>query len=399
MDYTHLGRTGLQVSRFCLGTMNFGPFASEAESFAIMDKALELGINFFDTANVYGRVKGEGITEQIIGRWLAQGGGRRDKIVLATKVYGGMGDWPNESKLSAYNIRHACEESLHRLQTDHIDLYQMHHIDRETPWEEIWQAMEQLVHAGKVIYVGSSNFAGWNIAQAQGEAKARHFMGLVSEQSLYNLTARTVELEVIPACRAHGLGLIPWSPLAGGLLGGSPEKAAQPNRPAAQDAVFELKQRLQNKVIARLDPTVEIARTGDGRNRLDDLLRAALKEENIILSRLEQERLLDQILDAVLAERGRRTSNQAQARLEKLRPQLEAYATFCREIGEKPAEVALAWLLKNPVVTAPIIGPRTLEQLEGSLRALEVKLSGDILKKLDEIWPGPGGQAPEAYAW
>jgi aryl-alcohol dehydrogenase-like predicted oxidoreductase len=323
MEYTHLGRTGLQVSRFCLGTMNFGPFASEAESFAIMDRALELGINFFDTANVYGRVKGEGITEQIIGRWLAQGGGRREKIVLATKVYGGMGDWPNESKLSAYHIRRACEESLRRMQTDHIDLYQMHHIDRETPWEEIWQATEQLVQAGKVIYVGSSNFAGWNIAQAQGEAKARHFMGLVSEQSLYNLNARMIELEVIPACRAHGMGLIPWSPLGGGLLGGALQKATQ----------------------------------------------------------------------------GRRTDERTVQNIEKNRAKLEAYESLCREIGEQPAHVALAWLLKNPVVTAPIIGPRTLEQLEGSLRALEAKLSDDILKKLDEIWPGPGGQAPEAYAW
>ena len=184
MEYTHLGRTGLRVSRLCLGTMNFGPFASESESFAMMDRALELGVNFFDTANVYGRRKGQGVTEQIIGRWLAQGSGRREKIVLETKVYGGMGDLPNESKLSAYHIRRACEESLRRMQTDHIDLYQMHHIDRATPWEEIWQVMEQLVQAGKIIYVGSSNFAGWHIARANEIAKARNFMGLVSEQSL-----------------------------------------------------------------------------------------------------------------------------------------------------------------------------------------------------------------------
>ena len=174
MQYTQLGRTGLKVSRLCLGTMNFGPLTNEPDSFAIMDKALELGINFFDSANVYGWKQGEGITENIIGRWFAQGGGRREKIVIATKVYGNMGEWPNESRLSAYHIRRACEESLRRLKTDHIDLYQMHHVDRNTPWEEIWQAMEQLVQAGKVIYVGSSNFAGWHIALAQGEAKARH---------------------------------------------------------------------------------------------------------------------------------------------------------------------------------------------------------------------------------
>lgn len=201
MQYTRLGRTGLKVSRLCLGTMNFGPLTNEADSFAIMDKALELGINFFDTANVYGWKLGVGITESIIGRWYAQGGGRREKTVIATKVFGRMGEWPNEGRLSALHIRRACEESLRRLQTDHIDLYQMHHIDRDTPWEEIWQAMEQLVQAGKVIYTGSSNFAGWHIAQAQGEAKGRNFMGLVSEQSLYNLKSREIELEVIPACK------------------------------------------------------------------------------------------------------------------------------------------------------------------------------------------------------
>src|SRR5713101_7447542 len=166
MEFTNLGRTGLKVSRLCLGTMNFGPKTTEPDSFAIMDRALEHGINFFDTANVYGGKKGEGVTEEIIGRWFAQGDGRRDKVVLATKVYGNMGDWPNQSKLSALHIRNSCEDSLRRLQSDHIDLYQMHHVDRETPWEEIWQAMEVLVQQGKVLYVGSSNFAGWHIAQA-----------------------------------------------------------------------------------------------------------------------------------------------------------------------------------------------------------------------------------------
>ena len=272
MEYTHLGRTGLQVSKLCLGTMNFGPETSEEDSFAMMDKALELGINFFDTANVYGRQLGEGITEQIIGRWLAQGGGRREKIVLATKVFGRMGEWPNHSRLSAYHIKRACEESLRRLQTDHLDLYQMHHIDRDTPWEEIWQAMEQLVQEGKVVYVGSSNFAGWHIAQAQGEAKARHFMGLVSEQSLYNLNARMIELEVIPACEQFGLGLIPWSPLSGGILGGALKKVSE----------------------------------------------------------------------------GRRASERQQQAIEAHKDQLEAYEALCGELGENPADVALAWLLHQP---------------------------------------------------
>ncbi len=213
-----------KVSRLCLGTMNFGPESSEPDSFTIMDKALELGLNFFDTANVYGWKIGEGVTEQILGRWLSQGGGRREQIVLATKVFGKMGEGPNDIHLSAYQIRRACEASLKRLQTDHIDLYQMHHVDRGTPWEEIWQAMEVLVQQGKVLYVGSSNFAGLHIAEAQFAARDRHFMGLVSEQSLYNLNARMIELEVIPACRDFGLGLIPYSPLGGGLLGGALEK-------------------------------------------------------------------------------------------------------------------------------------------------------------------------------
>src|SRR6188472_120476 len=197
MQYVQLGRSGVKVSRLCLGTMNFGPQTTEADSMTIMDRALELGVNFFDTANTYGWKLGEGWTEQILGRWFAQGGGRREKTVLATKVYGRMSDWPNQSRLSAVNIRQAVEGSLRRLQTDHIDLYQMHHIDRNTPWEEIWQAMETLVQQGKVLYIGSSNFAGWHIAQANEIAKSRHFLGLVSEQCLYNLKVRTAEMDVI----------------------------------------------------------------------------------------------------------------------------------------------------------------------------------------------------------
>src|SRR5438067_12911417 len=323
MQHIHLGRSGLRVSRLCLGCMNFGPETSEADSFRIMDRALEHEINFFDTANVYGWKVGEGLTEQILGRWFAQGSGRREKVVLATKVYGRMGDWPNQARLSALHIRRACEDSLRRLRTDHIDLYQMQHIDRETPWEEIWQAMEQLHQQGKVIYVGSSNFAAWNIVQANESACRRHFLGLVSEQSLYNLTARTIELEVLPACQAYGLGVIPWSPLGGGLLGGALRKAQQ----------------------------------------------------------------------------GRRASPRTQEEVEKTRAKLEAYESFCAQLGEEPAQVALAWLLANPVVTAPIIGPRTTQQLDETLRALDVPMQAETLKKLDEIFPGPGGPAPQAYAW
>lgn len=322
MQYTHLGRAGLMISRFCLGTMNFGPHTTEEESHRIMDRALELGINFFDTANVYGWKKGEGVTEQIIGRWFARGGGRREKTVIATKVYGDMGDWPNQSRLSALHIRQACEDSLKRLQTDYIDLYQMHHIWREVTWDEVWQAMELLVQQGKVLYIGSSNFAGWHIVQANEAAKARHFLGLVSEQCLYNLTARTVELDVLPACEAYGLGVIPWSPLGGGLLGGALQKVSE----------------------------------------------------------------------------GRRASENMQKEVEKNCAKLEAWESLCRDLGEEPANVALAWLLHNSVVTAPIIGPRTVEQLEGSLRALEITLSPETLARLDEIFPGYK-PAPEGFAW
>jgi aryl-alcohol dehydrogenase-like predicted oxidoreductase len=319
MDYRRLGRTGVRVSPLCLGTMNFGWRTEPAESFAIMDQALEAGINFFDTANRYGGTE----TESIIGRWFGQGEQRRDKVILATKVYGAMAEWPNMSRLSARHIRDACDASLRRLQTDHIDLYQMHHVDRDTPWDEIWQAMELLVAQGKVIYVGSSNFAGWHIVAGVEAARQRGALGLVSEQSLYNLAARTVELEVLPACQAYGVGVIPWSPLGGGLLGGVL------NGPSG----------------------------------------------------------------------GRRADERLQRRIESLRPQLEAWEKLCADLGEQPAHVALAWLLTNPVVTAPILGPRTVEQFTGSLRALEIRLDATVLRQLDQLFPGPGGPAPEAYAW
>lgn len=323
MKYTHLGRTGINVSRLCLGTMNFGPLATEEDSHAMMDKALDLGINFFDTANTYGWRTGEGYTEQIVGQWLAQGGGRREKVVLATKVYGPMGDWPNNSKLSALHIRAACDASLKRLQTDHIDLYQMHHIDRETPVDEIWQAMELLVQQGKVIYIGSSNHAGWQIAKLNEAAKRRHLLGLASEQCLYNLTQRTAELDVLPACVDYGMGVIPWSPLASGILGGALQKAKE----------------------------------------------------------------------------GRRAQEGNAKRIEELRPQLEKWEAFCEEMGENPGDVALAWMLANPAITAPIIGPRNIDQLDGSLRALEIQITPEIASRVDEIFPGPGGPSPEAWAW
>jgi aryl-alcohol dehydrogenase-like predicted oxidoreductase len=323
VQYTHLGRTGLSVSRLCLGTMNFGWTTEAADSFAVMDSAHDKGINFFDTANRYGGPGASGKTEGIIGDWFAQGGQRREKTVLATKLYGDMGDWPNEGKLSALNIRRALDASLKRLKTDYIDLYQFHHIDRATPWEEIWQAMEVAVQQGKILYAGSSNFAGWHIAKAQAAAQKRNFVGLVAEQSIYNLIERTVELEVLAAAMDFGLGVIPWSPLHSGLLGGIIRK--------------------QNSGVRRLD-------------------------------------------------------GRAAQTVESRRPQLEKYEAFCAELGQEPGDVALAWLLHQPAVTAPIIGPRTGEQLDAAVRAVDLKLDTETLKRLDDIFPGHK-TAPEDYAW
>jgi aryl-alcohol dehydrogenase-like predicted oxidoreductase len=234
-----------------------------------------------------------------------------------------MTDRPNESKLSALHIRRALDASLKRLQTDYIDLYQFHHVDRNTPWDEIWQAIEVAVQQGKILYSGSSNFAGWHIARAQETAGRRNYNGLVSEQSIYNLLTRDVELEVIPAAQQYGLGILPWSPLHGGLLGG------------------------------------------------------VLKKEN----------------DGV-----RRIAGRALDALKSHQKQIRRYEEFAAELGQEPADVALAWLLHQPAVTAPIIGPRTLEQLEASVRAHKLKLDTDALKRLDEIFPGHR-TAPEDYAW
>lgn len=327
MQYTFLGRTGLKVSRLCLGTMNFGPETTPEDSYAIMDKAHELGINFFDTADVYGWKVGEGVTEQIIGDWFAKGGNRREKTVLATKLYGDMGkddmkDWPNTNRVSALHIRTAVEASLKRLKTDYLDVIQMHHIFRQAPWDEIWQAFETLTSQGKILYVGSSNFAAWNIVQANETASKRHNLGLVSEQSKYSLLQRDIELEVAPACEAYGVGIIPWSPLAGGALAG-------------------------------------VMKNQEGKRRHGDWTKK-LKEEK--------------------------------------GDQLTAWENLCDEMGEQPADVALAWTLSKSYVTAPIIGPRTMDQLTGSLRALEIEINDEVNEKIDAIFP-PFKTAPEHYAW
>lgn len=327
MQYTFLGKTGLSVSRLCLGTMNFGVDTTKEDSFKIMDRALEHGINFFDTADVYGWQTGEGITEKIIGEWFALGGGRRERVVLATKLYGEMGhgplkDWPNTSRVNALQIRRAVENSLKRMQTDYIDLEQMHHIYRPAPWEEVWEAFEVLKQQGKILYVGSSNFAGWHIVQANETAKRRNHMGLVSEQSKYSLLQRDIEMEVAPAAEAYGVGIIPWSPLGGGVLGG-------------------------------------VMNNQEGKRRRGDWVKHLIETKG---------------------------------------EQLTKWEALCSEMGEQPADVALAWTLSRSFVTAPIIGPRTIEQLDGTLRALEIKLTEEVLAKIDEIFPG-FKTSPEHYAW
>ena len=326
MHYGFLGRSGLRVSRLCLGTYNFGTVTAEAEAYRIMDVALDAGINFFDTANHYPDFVNCGRTEEIIGRWLAQGGGRRERLVLATKVYQPMKDplaGPNdEPGLSKYKIRHHLEGSLRRLQTDRVELYQMHHIDRRTTWDETWEAFATLAAQGKIDYVGSSNFPGWQLALAQAAARERHFLGLVSEQHKYNLLCRLPELEVLPAAQALGIGVIVYSPLASGMLGG---RAWQPE-PGSRRAGI-------------------------------------------------------------------------QAWAEGARPQLERFDKLCGDLGQPAGVVALAWLLAQPAVSAVIIGPRTVEQVRASVAAVECALDSSARQQLNELFPGPGGPAPEAYAW
>jgi len=346
MKYTMLGTTGTKISKLCLGTMNFGSATDEKESFHIMNKALEWGINFFDTADFYGTPPGQGITETIIGKWF-EAEKKRDEIVLATKCYGATGKLGiNDRGLSAYYVRKACDASLKRLKTDHIDLYIMHHYDRgyrsiqelgnigrteEFPCEpgikgslgpsfdEILESMERLKLQDKITYLGSSNFPAWAIAHFNGIARFRNMTGSVMEQDGYSLLNRAIESEVLPACRELGVGMMVYSPLGGGKLAG----------------YESLKQRV----------------------------------------RFNEEAILP------------------------IKENLIAYDKLCHDLGERPADVALAWLLNNRVVSTVILGPRTVEHLEDSLRALNVNLPEDFLAELDKIFPGPGGEAPEYYSW
>lgn len=338
MEYTKLGRSGLNVSRFCLGTMNFGTVTSEKEAFEIMDTALDLGINFFDTSNTYGAIKSgvggyKGLSEEIIGRWFAQGNNRRERVVLITKCYQDLQnpvDGPNDCKgLSSYKMYRHLDASLKRLQTDHVEVYMMHHSDPTVTWDELWEAYDVMKYQGKVIYAGSSNFSAFDLAKAQRAAKDRHSFGLVCEETRYSLMCRLPELELFPAAKELGIGVMPWSPLQGGLLSGH---------------ALELQEGTRSQLIQF---------TKDRRTEFE----------------------------------------------EPVRKQLEEFSKLCQEIGEKEAHVAIAWMLRNPAVTGPIIGPRNVEQLKDMVHAFELELSDEFVKKLEELFPGPGIGAPMAYAW
>lgn len=334
MRYTKLGKSNLTVSRVCLGTMHFGNRTSEGEAFAIMDKALEMGINFFDTANVYGGVDNRGGSETIIGKWFQQNSTNRDQVVLATKVYGSMQDAniPNEAGgISAYKVRKHVEGSLRRLQTDHIDLYQVHHIDRRITPEEFWGTFDRLVANGDVLYMGSSNYPGWGLAKYQMQALQRGSLGFISEQTMFSLLCRYPELEVLPAALDFGIGVIPYMPLAGGLLTGKVKSTA-----------------------------------GSRTSEVEQEYGITLDESN---------------------------------------QQMTAFSQLCSDLGEREHVVAIAWCLAQPAVASPIVGVRTVTQLEGLDRATELQLDPETLTRLDEIFspnkgrPLRGGQAPEAYAW
>ncbi len=347
MKYTTLGKAGVKVSRACLGTMNFGMAIDEKESFKIMDRAMELGVNFFDIADFYGNPPGKGLSESIVGNWF-EASGKRDDVVLVTKAYATMGNMGvNDRGLSAFHMRRACDKSLKRLKTDHIDVYMMHHYDRgfrepaelanigrteeddlhigvsgtlAPTFEEIAEAMIKLKMQDKITYTGTANFSAWALAHYNGIAKQMGTMGSVVEQCHYNLFSRKTAVELLPACKELGVGVMTYAPLAGGILAG-----------------YEA---------------------------LD-----------------KQGRFSEENLDP------------------ELKAKMQAYDKLCKEFGEKPADVSLAWILHNKVVTSVMLGPRNVEQLEGGVKAISIELPEDFMKEIDKIWPGPGAEAPEYYGW
>jgi aryl-alcohol dehydrogenase-like predicted oxidoreductase len=328
MEYRTLGRTGVKVSPLCLGAMMFGAWGNEDhdDSIRIIHRALDTGINFIDTADVYSR----GESEKIVGKALA--GGRRDNVVLATKFHGGMGDDPNERGNSRRWIMREVENSLRRLGTDWIDLYQVHRPEEDTDIDETLAALSDLVHAGKVRYLGSSTFPPSQIVEAQWVAERRGHERFVCEQPPYSMLARAVEADVLPTCRRYGIGVISWSPLAGGWLSGKFRKQAEAPRSHRAE-----------RMPARYDVSTPVN----------------------------------------------------QRKLEAA----DALARLADEAGMSLVEMAIAFVINHPAVTAAIIGPRTMEHLDGQLNALDVELTDELLDKIDEIVPPGVHVNPDDVAW
>jgi len=323
MEYVRLGRAGLKVSQICMGTMQFGWTADEATAYEVLDAAFEAGVNFIDTADVYSRwVDGNpgGVAETIIGKWLKQHPGRRSEVVLATKVRGRMGEGPNDEGLSRVHVMQAVDRSLERLQVDSIDLYQLHAPDRSTPIEETLRALDDLTRQGKVRYIGCSNFKAWQLMQALWASDRHGLASFASLQPHYHLLHRgEFEAELQAVCLEYGLGVIPYSPLAGGFLTGKYQR----DQPAPEGS------------------------RGAGSQRM---------------ARYVAEESSWELLDA-LGETAKRH-------------------------GASRSQVALAWILRQPAITSPIIGPRSLDQLEDNLGACDLELSNDELEELDRITLG-----------
>jgi aryl-alcohol dehydrogenase-like predicted oxidoreductase len=328
MNHRNLGRTGMQVTPLCLGAMMFGEWGNpdHDESIRIIHRALDAGINFIDTADVYSR----GESEEIVGKALA--GGRRDNVVLATKVHGTMGDDPNEYGNSRRWIIREVENSLRRLGTDWIDLYQIHRPEPDTDIDETLGALSDLVHAGKVRAIGSSTFPAAEIVEAQWVAERRARERFMCEQPPYSLLVRGIEADVLPVCRRYGMGVISWSPLAGGWLSGRWRKGQEPPRSSRSQ---------------RLPQRFDLSIPGNQRK-----------------------------LDAV-----------------------EQLARLAEEAGMTLIEMALAFVINHPAVTAAIIGPRTMEQLESQLPAADVRLSDELLDRIDEIVPPGTNLNPGDAGW
>jgi aryl-alcohol dehydrogenase-like predicted oxidoreductase len=329
MDHRDLGSTGVKVSPLCLGAMMFGAWGNtdHEDSIGIIHRALDAGINFIDTADVYSR----GESEEIVGKALA--GGRRDSVVLATKVHGTMGDDPNQYGNSRRWIVQEVENSLRRLGTDWIDLYQIHRPEPDTDIDETLGALSDLVHAGKVRFIGSSTFPAGQIVEAQWTADRRGRERFVCEQPPYSLLHRAIEAEVLPACQKYGMGVIPWSPLAGGWLSGKYGK----------DGASPGSSRRAQAMPSRFDMSLPAN----------------------------------------------------QAKLEAV----EAFTQLAEQSGVTLIELALAFVTNHPAVTAAIIGPRTMEQLESQLPALERTLSPDVLDRIDEIVPPGVNVKPDERGW